>query len=150
MSQNDKKSHDDVGVYDCIKSVKRAKLRCSQSSLLLDNVLTGKMTSTAKISIRRDESNNYENLYKSLKTNLGTTASIELCCAKLESVWQNNDTIQVYNQRLIQYIENNTAQIMWIKVNDPIGECYIEMEWLIPDAIYKFEKEAVIVPVHNY
>ena len=91
--------HDDVGVYDFIKSVKRAKLRCSQPSLLLEYILTEKITGSAKRSIRHTHIHNYEDLYKSLETNLGTTTSIELCRAKLESIRQNNDTIQVHNQR---------------------------------------------------
>ena len=91
--------HDHVGVYDFIKSVKRAKLRCSQPSLLLDYVLTEKITGSTKRSIRHTHIDNSEDLYKSLKTKLGTTTSIELCHAKLGSVQQNNDTIQVYNQR---------------------------------------------------
>ena len=91
--------HDDVGVYDLIKSVKQQKLRCSQPSLLLDYVLIEKIYGSAIRSIRYTHINNCEDLYKSVGTNLGTTTSIELCHAKLETVRQENDTIQVYNQR---------------------------------------------------
>ena len=67
--------HDDVGVYDFIKSVKRAKLRCSQPSLLLDYVLTEKITRSAKRSIRHTHIDNYEDLYKAFQEALEAEVS---------------------------------------------------------------------------
>ena len=64
--------------------MKRAKLWCSQSSIL-DYVLTEKITGSAETSIRHTHIDIYEDLYKSLKTNLETTTSIELLGAQLSS-----------------------------------------------------------------
>lgn len=59
---------DDVGVQDFIRSVKRAKARCSQPELLLDFIVTERIVGNAKRAIRYAIINNYDDLYDVLKT----------------------------------------------------------------------------------
>ena len=90
---------DDVGVHDFINTVKRAKIRCSQPGLLLDYILTEKIVGNAKRAIRHCPISSYDDLYNALKTNLGTTTTLETCRSKLESIRQNQDSVQFYNQK---------------------------------------------------
>lgn len=51
---------DDIGVEESIRNVKRAKQRCSQSDLLLDFILTDKITRNALFALcRRTVTTNY-------------------------------------------------------------------------------------------
>lgn len=42
------KGHDDIGIEDFIKSVKEAKMRCSQQDLLLNFIIAKKLKGTQK------------------------------------------------------------------------------------------------------
>ena len=90
---------DDVGVHDFIKSVKRAKTRCRNPDLLLDYILTEKITGNAKRSIRHIPIDSYDDLYKALNTNLSITTSVELCRTKLDNVRQGSDSVQIFSQK---------------------------------------------------
>ena len=73
---------------------------CSESDLLLDFIITGKIVGIAKRAIRYSTMNNFDDLYEVLNQNLNTGSSVELCRKKLENCRQNNDTVQIYNQRI--------------------------------------------------
>ena len=88
---------DDVGVHDFINTLKRAKIRSSQSGLLLDYILTEKIVGNAKRAIRHCPIGSYDDLCNALKTNLATTTTLETCRRKLESIRQNQDSVQFYN-----------------------------------------------------
>ena len=90
---------DDVGVHDFINTVKRAKIWCSQPGLLLDYIITEKIVGNAKKAIRHCLISSYDDLYKALNTNLATTTTLETCRSKLESIRQNQDSVQFYNQK---------------------------------------------------
>ena len=54
---------DDIGIDDFIKTVKKAKTRCTQAKLLLDLIIAKKITGFAEKSIRYLQINSYEDLY---------------------------------------------------------------------------------------
>ena len=58
---------DDVGVEDFIKTLKRAKTRCTQPNLLLDQVIAKNITGFAERCI---PINSYEYLFEALRQNL--------------------------------------------------------------------------------
>ena len=67
---------DDIGIEDFIKTVKKAKTRCTQHNLLLNLIIAKKITGFAEKSIRYLQINSYEDLYDALKQNLKSLNSI--------------------------------------------------------------------------
>ena len=79
---------DDIGIEDFIKTVKKAKTRCTQTNLLLDLIIAKKITGFAEKSIRYLQINSYEDLYDALRQNLKSSNSILALKSKLESCKQ--------------------------------------------------------------
>lgn len=111
---------DDVGVQDFILNVKRAISKCSQPGLLLDFVKTEKILGNAKRAIRHCPVNTFEELFEALKINLNSETSVELCRTKLENCRQNNDSVQVYNQKYRQ-VFNELKYAIQSKHSGPIS-----------------------------
>ena len=57
---------DDMGVEDFIKTVKRAKIHCTQQKLLLNLVIAKKITAIAERAIRYIQIDSYEDLFEAL------------------------------------------------------------------------------------
>ena len=95
---------DNIGMYDFIRNVKRARARCSQPGLLLDYIIVEKIADQAKNSIRHATIRSYDDLYDILRTNLALINSIELRRSRLENCCQNNDTVQNYSTRYRQLL----------------------------------------------
>lgn len=97
------KGKDDCGVEDFIRTVKRARKRCSQPDLLLDFIIAEKIIDSAKRSIRFITIEDYETLYLALRQNVGLASSIELSRSRLESTRQmNTESVQSFNLRFRQ------------------------------------------------
>ncbi|XP_033222760.1 uncharacterized protein LOC117176615 [Belonocnema kinseyi] len=98
------RGRDDVDLEDFIKSVKRAKSRCSQPDLLLDFIIAEKIKDQAKRGIRFSSIDDYDQLFSALRQNVGIISSVELSRSKLESVKQTGiETVQNYNMRFRQH-----------------------------------------------
>ena len=95
---------DDIGVRDFIKGVKRARNDCSEPDLLLRFVIAEKIIDHAKRAIRYANIKNYDDLYDALERNLAPVSSIELCRSRLENCRQNINTVQDYNIRFRQLL----------------------------------------------
>ena len=67
---------DNIGIEDFIKTVKRAKSRCSQTNLLLDLIMANKITAFAEKAIKYLQINSYEDLYDAIRQNLKSSNSI--------------------------------------------------------------------------
>lgn len=69
---------------------------------LLDFVKIEKILVNAKRAIRHCSANSFDELFDALRSNLNSETSVELCRNKLENCRQNNDSVQVYNQKYRQ------------------------------------------------
>ena len=96
---------DDVGVEDFIRTLKRARTRCTQPDLLLDLVIAKKITGFAERAIRYIPINSYEDLFDALRQNLKQSNSILALKSKLESCKQGaTETVQNFTLRFRQII----------------------------------------------
>ena len=96
---------DDIGVEDFIRSVKKARRRCSQPELLLDFIIAEKITQQAEKALRYIKIDDYETLYESLRSNLKQTNSVSALRSKLSSCKQGaTETVQNFNVRYRQIV----------------------------------------------
>lgn len=94
---------DDCGVEDFIKLVKKARKRCSQEDILLDLIISQKITELAKRAIRFISIVEYEDLYTALRHNVGMISSVESSRCKLEAIKQSStESVQNFNMRFRQ------------------------------------------------
>ena len=92
--------HDDMGVEDFIKSVKKAQKKCSQPLLLLEFILASKIVQQAEKAIRYIPIDDYESLYDTLRTNLKQTASVSALRSKLDICRQGpTESVQSFSTR---------------------------------------------------
>lgn len=96
------KGHDDVGVEEFIKSVKRAKADCARPERLLDLVINEKIIDDAERNIRGIEIHNYKDLFQALRDNVSAATSYELARSKLMSTRQLNENIRSYDKRFLE------------------------------------------------
>ena len=94
---------DDMGVEDFIKSIKKAKIRCTQPNLLLDLIVAKKIQGIAEKATRYSQINSYEDLYESLRQNIKQSGSALALKSKLESCKQGiTETVQNFTLRFRQ------------------------------------------------
>lgn len=107
--------------------------------------------------------NSYEELFTALRHNLNITTSIDLCLLKFDSCRQNSDTVQTYNQRFRQCVNelnytilaehsNNTARRIALHIEEKSAikkyimnlreEIGSQAKPLKPDSIQKAQQEA--------
>ena len=83
--------------------VKHAYKRCSQKELLLDFILVEEIIDLAKRAIRFTPIETYENLFETLRQNIGIISSNGLSCSKLETIKQvPTESVQNFNLRFRQ------------------------------------------------
>lgn len=157
---------DDVGVQDFNANVKFALSKCSQPEILLHFIKTEKIVGHAKRAIRHILISDFNELFTALKSNLSCEMSVESCRVKLGNCWQNNDSVQLYNQRfrhvfnelkyaiqaehsgtiarkIILQVEEKSANKRYImNLRDEIG---LQVQSLKPDSISKAQQEALEV-----
>ena len=94
---------DDCGVEDFIKMIGKAYKRCTQKELLLDLILSQKITDQAKRAIRFIPIENYKDLYLALRQNVGIISSVELSRTRLSEIKKMiTESVQSYNVRFRQ------------------------------------------------
>lgn len=94
---------DDMGVEPFITLVKRIKSQCSNPGVLLDWIIAEKIEGEAEKSIRFLSIQDYDDLFKALRTNFGTTGSLETHRTKLSQVIQGaGESTQNFNARFNQ------------------------------------------------
>ena len=95
--------HDDMGVEDFIKNVKKAQKKCSQPLLLLEFILASKIVQQAEKAIRYIPIDDYESLYDALRTNVKQTASVSALRSKLDTCRQGpTESVQSFSTRYRQ------------------------------------------------
>ena len=96
---------DDIGIEYFIKTVKKAKTRCTQPNLLLDLIIAKKITDFAEKSIIFSQINSYEDLYDAFRQNFKSSNSILALKSKLESCKQGaTESVQNFTLRFRQII----------------------------------------------
>ncbi|XP_043474855.1 uncharacterized protein LOC122506621 [Leptopilina heterotoma] len=91
---------DDCGVEDFIKNVKRAKGQCYQPDLLLDFIISEKITGNAERAIRYLDLDSYAKLFNALRANLTQIGSVSMLRSKLLNCKQNlTEDIQSFNNK---------------------------------------------------
>lgn len=156
----------DVGIQDFIENVKFALSKCSQPEILLHFIKTKKIVGDAKRAIRHIPINSFKELLAAIKSNLSCEMSVESCRIKLGNCRQNNDCVQIYNQRfrrgfnelkyavqfkhseaitrktILRAEEKSAVKRYIMNLRDDIG---IQVQALKPNSISKAQQEALEV-----
>ena len=120
---------DDIGIEDFIKTVKKAKTRCTQPNSLLDLIIAKKITGFAGKSIRYLEINSYKDLYDALRQNLKSSNSILAFKSKLESCKQGaTECVQNFTVRIRQIINEINYAVQAQHVNPMERRIKIKLE----------------------
>ena len=113
---------DDVGVEDFIRSIKRAKLHCSQPNILLDFIIAQKIKGLAEKTIRFIPIDSYDDLFifNALRQSLKQTGSTLALKSKLESCKQGiTETVRNFSLRFRQ-ITNKLNYSIQKQHNSPL------------------------------
>ena len=120
---------DDIGIEDFIKTVKKAKTRCTQTNLLLDLIIAKKITGFAEKSIRYLQINSYEDLYDALRQNFKSSNSILALKSKLESCKQGaTECVQHFTVRFRQIINEINYAVQAQHINPTERRLKIKLE----------------------
>ena len=120
---------DDMGVEDFVKTIKKAKFRCSEPEILLDLILAKKIIGNAEKAIRYIPINSYEDLFIALRQNLKQTNSLVSLKSKLESCKQGmTETVQNFTLRFRQITNEIYYLVQSQHVNPTKRRLKIELE----------------------
>ena len=120
---------DDMGVEDFVKTIKKAKLQCSEPVILLDLILAKKIIGNAEKAIRYIPINSYEDLFIALRQNLKQTNSLVSLKSKLESCKQGmTETVQNFTLRFRQITNEIYYLVQSQHVNPTKRRLKIELE----------------------
>lgn len=111
----------DIGVEEFIKSVKLARTRVNDQTILLRMIIAEKITDRAKQSIRFCSISSFEELFSALRTHVSIPNTISGSRNKLQNIRQgNNETVQSYSNRFRQAL-NELEYSIQAKYGNPIA-----------------------------